>query len=102
MTAAATSTPRPPALAHEVSCRFLTPLLDLAETTGRTAGLAQILSRWSLARADLRDESNWISLRFCEELVDWLGGEIGPEVLAEKVTRAPAGTGGPGDGRGRG
>jgi signal transduction histidine kinase len=87
-TTSTTSPARPPALAHEVSCRFLTPLLDLVDTTGRTAGLEQILSRWSLERADLIDESNWISLRFCEELVDWLGAEIGPQVLAEKVTRA--------------
>ena len=76
------------ALAHEVSCRFLTPLLDLAEAEKLDAGLDQLLGRWELERAELRDESNWVSLRFCEDLCDWLAGRVGAEALAERVTRA--------------
>src|SRR6185312_2889846 len=76
------------ALAHEVSCRFLTPLLDLAEAEKLDAGLDQLLGRWELERAELRDESNWVSLRLCEDLCDWLAGRIGAEALAERVTRA--------------
>ena len=77
-----------PALAHELSCRYVIPLLELADAEGRTAGVDGLLGRWNVTRAELRDDSNWVSLRFCEELVDWLGAEIGPERLVESVTRA--------------
>lgn len=76
------------ALAHEVSCRFVRPILDLAEAEQRSSGLAELLARWSLSLGDVQDESNWVSLRFCEALVDWLGEDIGPDVLADRVTRA--------------
>jgi signal transduction histidine kinase len=76
------------ALAHEISCRFLTPLLDAAEAEQRTAGLNDLLAHWSLSLAELRDSSNWVSLRFCEALIEWLGSELGADVLAERVTRA--------------
>ena len=87
-TTATAPTAGPSALVHELSCRFLTPLLDIAEAEGQTEALTALLNRWSLASADLRDESNWVSLRFCEDLVDWLGGIVGPDALAERVTRA--------------
>jgi signal transduction histidine kinase len=77
-----------PALAHELSCRYVIPLLDLADAEGRTAGLDALLGRWEVGRAELRDESNWVSLRFCEALVDWLAGEIGAEKLVDSITRA--------------
>ena len=77
-----------PALAHELSCRYVIPLIDLADAEGRTSGVDGLLSRWSVTRADLRDESNWVSLRFCEDLVDWLGAELGTDRLAESITRA--------------
>ena len=47
---------RQPALAHEVSCRFLTPLLAVAATEKLDAGLADLLARWGLSRAELGDE----------------------------------------------
>jgi signal transduction histidine kinase len=77
-----------PALAHELSCRYVIPLCDLADAEGRAAGLDALLGRWSVTRAELRDESNWVSLRFCEDLVDWLGAEIGADRLADGITRA--------------
>jgi len=77
-----------PALAHEISCRFFTPLLDAAEAAHLSAGLQELLGRWSLSLSEVRDESNWVSLRFCEAFVDWLGGELGAEVLAERMTSA--------------
>ena len=77
-----------PALAHELSCRYVIPLLELADAEGRTAGVDGLLGRWSVTRAELRDDSNWVSLRFCEELVDWLAAEIGAERLVESITRA--------------
>jgi signal transduction histidine kinase len=76
------------ALAHELSCRWVSPLLDLVEAEGRTAGLDALLARWEVTRADLRDQSNWVSLRFCEDLIDWLGAEIGADKLAEEIARA--------------
>src|ERR1700722_12523759 len=76
------------ALAHELSCRWVTPLLDLVEAEGRTAGLDTLLRRWEVTRADLRDQSNWVSLRFCEDLIDWLGAEIGADKLADEIARA--------------
>ncbi len=77
-----------PALAHELSCRYVIPLLDFADAEGRTAGADALLARWEVSRADLRDESNWASLRFCEELCDWLGAEVGADRLVESITRA--------------
>jgi signal transduction histidine kinase len=76
------------ALAYELSCRWVTPLLDLVEAEGRTAGLDGLLLRWEVTRADLRDQSNWVSLRFCEDLIDWLGAEIGADKLADEIARA--------------
>jgi signal transduction histidine kinase len=76
------------ALLHEVSCRFLTPLLEVAEEEGKGEGLRSLAAAWQVTIADLRDESNWISLAFCEALVDWLGAEIGADRLASKVTEA--------------
>lgn len=77
-----------PALAHELSCRYVIPLLDLADAEGRAAGADALLARWGVTRAELRDESNWASLRFCEDLTDWLGAEIGVDRLVESITRA--------------
>ena len=77
-----------PALAHELSCRYVIPLLDLADAEGRAASVDELLARWSVTRGELRDESNWVSLRFCEDLVDRLAGEIGAERLVDSITRA--------------
>ena len=78
-----------PALAHELSCRYVVPLLESGGGGGADLrDSTTMLERWSVTRTELRDESNWVSLRFCEELVDWLGAELGPERLAESVTRA--------------
>jgi signal transduction histidine kinase len=77
-----------PTLAHELSCRYVIPLLDLADAEGRAAGVDGLCDRWSVTRGELRDESNWVSLRFCEDLVDWLGQEIGAERLVDSITRA--------------
>ncbi len=76
------------ALAHELSCRWLIPILDLAEADGRRDGLTALLERWEVPYGELREESNWVSLRFCEELIDWLSGEIGADALADAIVRA--------------
>jgi signal transduction histidine kinase len=76
------------ALAHELSCRYVTPLLDIAIAEGRTGGLDQLVAAHRVTLAELRDESNWVSLRFCEALVEWLAGEIGAEPLAARLAEA--------------
>jgi signal transduction histidine kinase len=77
-----------PALAHELSCRYVVPLLDLADAEGLISGVDDLLGRWTVTRAELRDESNWVSLRFCEALVDLLGAELGPDRLVDSITKA--------------
>jgi len=71
-----------------VSCRFVTPLLEIALAEAQGEALDRLLGRWNLGRAELGDESNWVSLRFCEELCDWLAGVVGADALAQRVTRA--------------
>ena len=67
-TDATPSTPGASALAHELSCRFLTPLLDIAEAEGQREALGALLARWGLTPAEVRDQSNWVSLRFWASL----------------------------------
>jgi signal transduction histidine kinase len=87
--ASSSAAPAPPgerALALELSCRYLMPLLDLA--TPWSAELPSLLSAWQVTLPELRDETNWVSLRFCEALTDWLAARLGPDELAAQVTRA--------------
>lgn len=74
------------ALALELSCRYLQPLLDLAEPF--STELETLLSEWNGSKAELRDETNWTSLRFCEALTEWLADRIGSDRLADEVARA--------------
>ncbi len=77
----------PEALALELSCRYLQPLLDVAEA--RTPNeLPALLARWSVSLPQLRDQTNWVTLRFCEALTDWLGEQVGREPLVQAVTEA--------------
>jgi signal transduction histidine kinase len=77
-----------PALSLELSCRYLTPLLDIADAEGLTDGVGALIAPWQVTLPELRDESNWVSLRFCEALVDWLGARVGADALATRVARA--------------
>ncbi len=74
------------ALALELSARYLQPLLDLA--TPFATELPPLLASWDVSLTDLRDETNWVSLRFCEALTDWLAARLGADVLATETTRA--------------
>ncbi|HET6284728.1 MAG TPA: ATP-binding protein [Polyangia bacterium] len=78
----------PPALALELSCRYLTPLLDIIDQEKCDDQLFDFLKQWDVSRDEIADQSNWVSLRFCESLVEWLGAEIGGDQLAQRVTRA--------------
>ena len=78
------------ALAHELSCRYVIPLLDLAEAEGRTAAPQRLaLAAGHCQLAELRDRSDWVSLRFGEALLDWLGADARPRSpWPRAVTRA--------------
>ena len=73
------------ALALELSCRYLQPLLDVAAEQGIAVdGLA---AAWDTQPDQLRDQTNWVSLRFCEALVELIAATLGADALAEQVTR---------------
>jgi signal transduction histidine kinase len=73
-------------LAFELSCRYIQPLLDLAGERG--IALTRVLLDWQVQIPQLRDETNWISLRFCEALGDYLADWVGQDALVARVTRA--------------
>ena len=74
------------ALALELSCRYLQPLLDLAAPFD--AELPSLLAAWDVTLPQLRDETNWVSLRFCEALTEWLAARVGGDELAVRVAEA--------------
>lgn len=88
MTKAAQPPGKGPVLAHELSARYLQPLLDLAEARAGAGALQTFLDGAGVRLLDLRDQTNWISLRFCEALVDWLASVVPEEELVEAVTNA--------------
>ncbi|HEV8322155.1 MAG TPA: ATP-binding protein [Myxococcota bacterium] len=76
-----------PGLAHELSTRYLKPLLDICREKNAEADLAPLLARFQVSLDELRDQTNWVSLRFCEALVDWLAERVpAPEIIA-RTTR---------------
>jgi signal transduction histidine kinase len=76
-----------PALALELSCRYLAPLLDIVEQEKWVDDMTQFLAPWTVDFATLRERENWVSLRFSEALVDWMAARLGPDELATRVTR---------------
>ena len=52
------------------------------------AALEAFLSRHGARLSELRDHTNWVSLRFCETLVDWLATVIPEQELVAAVTDA--------------
>ena len=75
------------ALAHELNCRYLQPLLDLGEAQA-SQELKTFIQGWAVTLPQLRDETNWVSLRFCEALTDWLGAKVGRQKLIDAVIEA--------------
>lgn len=71
----------------ELSCRFLVPLLDLAEARVPGADTAAFLDSWHTGVEPLRNESSWVSLRFCEAFVEWLAARIGIDPIIEQTLR---------------
>ncbi len=73
------------ALALELSCRYVQPLLEVARPFDDE--LRALLAFWQVTVEQLRDETNWVSLRFCEALVEWLAARVGRAELIERVTQ---------------
>jgi Protein kinase domain len=72
---------------QELSCRFLVPLLKLAAQRLPAADVSEFLRSWQTSVADLKDESGWVSRRFCEALVEWLAGLVGVDAIIEQTLR---------------
>ena len=72
---------------RELSCRFLVPLLKLAAQRLPAAELSEFLGSWQTNVAALKDESGWVSRRFCEALVDWLAGLVGVDAIIDQTLR---------------
>ena len=81
------STPTVASSSPELSCRFLVPLLDLAEARVPPAEVSAFLAAWHTGTEALRNESGWVSLRFCEALVEWLAEKVGIDTIIDKTLR---------------
>jgi signal transduction histidine kinase len=74
------------ALALELSCRYLSPLLGIAEERG--IAVDKLAAAWGIEVAQLHDQTNWVSLRFYEALTEFIAERTGAEALQERVTRS--------------
>jgi hypothetical protein len=71
----------------ELSCRFLVPLIAIARERLPAGELDAFLACWQTDVAALSQEEGWVSLRFCEELVEWLEASVGEEAIIERTLR---------------
>jgi hypothetical protein len=71
----------------ELSCRFLVPLMDLADARVEAGDVAAFLGAWHTGADVLRNESGWVSLRFCEALVEWLAERVGIDTIIDRTLR---------------
>jgi len=75
-----------PALALELSCRYLSPLLELAQA--ERVPIASLVDGFEISEPQLRDVNNWVSLEFCEIFTDRLAERVGADHLVQSVTAA--------------
>jgi hypothetical protein len=75
------------AASPEISCRFFRPLLAVARERLPAAELDQFLAPWQLGADALADEDAWVSLRFCEEAVEWLAARVGIEAIIDRTLK---------------
>ena len=71
----------------EVHSMFLRPFLDEAGEALGSERLEETLAGLGVTEADLRDETAWLSLRFCEALLAELGQATGDPTLFERAGR---------------
>jgi signal transduction histidine kinase len=72
----------------EVSCRFLVPWLDMLAEKEGAAALARFVEPMGVTVSELRDETSWVSLRFCEQFVDALVERAGSSEILVQGGRA--------------
>ena len=72
---------------RDLSCRFLVPLLALAEERIPAGDIAAFFASWQTNVEALRDESGWVSLRFCEDFTEWLAGRVGIDAIISQTLR---------------
>jgi signal transduction histidine kinase len=66
---------------EEINVRNLGPPLDLAEARLGTRAVADFLEPYHVQIADLRKQTNWVSLRFAEDLCEWIAAQVGADQM---------------------
>ena len=70
--------------AQELSCRYHTALLDVVQHDVDPEELNRFLAGWDLTVADLRTQTNWVSMKFTQALMDFFCERIGTSALATR------------------
>jgi hypothetical protein len=81
-------TPPSPAIAFELSCRYIDTLLNIAMEECDRGEFAGFLSEWQVDLEYLRNQANWVSQRFCEALTGWVVERVGLALVEERTTQA--------------
>ena len=81
-------TPPSPAVAFELSCRYIDTLLNIAMAECDRGEFARFLSDWQVDLEYLRNQANWVSQRFCEALTGWVVERVGLALVEERTTQA--------------
>jgi len=81
-------TPPSPAIAFELSCRYIDTLLNIAMAECDRGEFARFLSDWQVDLEYLRNQANWVSQRFCEALTGWVVERVGLALVEERTTQA--------------
>ncbi|MDX2018712.1 MAG: protein kinase [Deltaproteobacteria bacterium] len=77
-----------PAVAFELSCRYIDTLLNIAMEECDRADFSRFLDEWQIDLEYLRNQSNWVSQRFCESLTGWVVERVGLALVEERTTQA--------------
>lgn len=80
--------PSSPAIAFELSCRYIDTLLNIAIEECDRADLSRFLQKWEIDLEYLRNQSNWVSQRFCESLTQFVVERVGIHHVSERTTQA--------------
>jgi serine/threonine protein kinase len=79
-----------PALAGELSSRFMMPILDLLEEKVDRTEVAGFLAGWRISARELRDQSIWLSLDFVESFCAWASDRVGTEAMVNHLSEETA------------
>ena len=78
------------AVALELSCRFLGPLLEVARAEIPLEAIARFLATWNVQPDYVTNQTNWVSLRFVEAFADWIAEHCGADRLTQQIFRSVA------------